>query len=36
LGRFFVSKNPNEPTKSSLTVEKFAHSGHPRCKGAIK
>jgi hypothetical protein len=22
-------KNPNEPTKSSLTVEKFAQSGHP-------
>ncbi len=29
-GHFFVSKNPNEPTKSSLTVEKFAQSGHPR------
>jgi hypothetical protein len=29
LGHFFVSKNPNEPTKSSLTVKKFAQSGHP-------
>ncbi len=26
---FFVLKNPNEPTKSSLIVEKFAQSGHP-------
>jgi hypothetical protein len=29
LGNFFIQKNPNEPTKSSLTVEKFAQSGHP-------
>jgi hypothetical protein len=29
LGHFFVSKNPNEPTKSSQTVEKFTQSGHP-------
>jgi hypothetical protein len=25
----WLKKNPNEPTKSSLTVEKFAQSGHP-------
>ncbi len=29
LGYFFISKNHNEPTKSSLYVDKIAQSGHP-------
>ncbi len=28
FGDFIVSKNHNEPTKSSLIVEKIAQSGH--------
>jgi hypothetical protein len=30
FGNFLVSKNHNEPTKSSLIFEKIAQFGHPR------